>query len=233
MAIADPKRDWNTALRRACVASALGLEELAGLVLDTHVRGLHGEARDVVETVRRLLPPPDNEVERLTDAVGQDPRRSQPESEPGGVLDQPLVVALEEPIEGTGWREPHRLAGVPVRFTGPGRRAWLDLPLRLRPGSRVELVVVSDDLGLCNHLSLEVNGVPVVVRWDSQERGRIGSASLPDDYASSWHFTRIAIMTPEPIPRPGPDPRKLGIAVSELRLVPPAGSGERSGNAVS
>jgi hypothetical protein len=94
-------------------------------------------------------------------------------------------------------------------------------------------VVVSDDLGLCNHLSLEVNGVPVVVRWDSQERGRIGSASLPDDYASSWHFTRIAIMTPEPIPRPGPDPRKLGIAVSELRLVPPAGSGERSGNAVS
>jgi hypothetical protein len=86
----------------------------------------------------------------------------------------------------------------------------------------VELVVVSDDLGLCDHLSLEVNGVPVDVHWSRHDRGRVGTASLPDDYDTSWQFTRIAIMTPEPVPRPGPDPRKLGIAVSELRLVPPS-----------
>jgi FkbM family methyltransferase len=223
MTIADPETDWRTAVRRACLASALGLGELAGLTLDTHARSMRGEPRDVVDTARALLPPPDNEVERLTDVVGRDPRWSQPvESELGELLEEPLIVALEEPIEGAGWREPHRLADLPVRFTGPGRRSWLDLPIRLAPKSRVELVVVSDDLGLCDHLSLEVNGVPVDVHWSAHDRGRVGTASLPDDYDASWQFTRIAITTPEPVPRPGPDPRKLGIAVSELRLVPPS-----------
>ena len=60
------------------------------------------------------------------------------------------------------------------------------------------------------------------VHWSAHDRGRVGTASLPDDYDASWQFTRIAITTPEPVPRPGPDPRKLGIAVSELRLVPPS-----------
>jgi hypothetical protein len=145
-------------------------------------------------------------------------------AERGGLLDQPLVVALEEPIEGAGWREPHRLADLPARFTGPGRRAWLDVPVRLPPACQLELVVVSDDLGLCDHLSLEVNGVPVAVDWDARGPARVGTASLPDDYATPSTFTRIAITTPEPVPRPGPNPSKLGIAVSELRLVPPAGS---------
>jgi FkbM family methyltransferase len=223
MTTADPETDWRTAVRRACLASALGLGDLAGLALDAHTRSLRGEARDAVETARRLLPPPDNEVERLTDEVGRDPRWSEPvKSEPGDLLDELLIVALEEPIEGAGWREPHRMSDVPVRFTGPGRRAWLDLPVKLPPASKVELVVVSDDLGLCDHLSLEVNGVPLDVHWSAHESGRVGTASLPDDYDGSWQFTRIAITTPEPVPRPGPDPRKLGIAVSELRLVPPS-----------
>jgi FkbM family methyltransferase len=223
MTTADPETDWRTAVRRACLASALGLGELAGLTLDTHARSLGGEPREVVDAARDLLPPPDNEVERLTDVVGRDPRWSQPvESEIGELLEKPLIIALEEPIEGAGWREPHRLADLPVRFTGPGRRSWLDLPITLAPKSRVELVVVSDDLGLCDHLSLEVNGVPVDVRWSAHDRGLVGTASLPDDYDASWQFTRIAITTPEPVPRPGPDPRKLGIAVSELRLVPPS-----------
>jgi FkbM family methyltransferase len=225
MAAADPASDWHTALRRACLATALGLGELAGLALDTYARSLHGAERDVVEKARSLLPPPDNEVERLTDQVGRDPRWSQRlESDAGGLLDKPLVVALEEPIDGAGWREPHRLSDVPVRFTGPGRRAWLDVAMQLPPRSSVELVVVSDDLGLCEHLVLEVNGVPLDMRWSTQDGRRVGSASLPDDYAAPWQFTRIAITTPEPVPRPGPYPRKLGIAVSELRLAPPGGA---------
>jgi FkbM family methyltransferase len=226
MATTYQASDWETALRRACLASALGLGDLAGLALDAHARALHGGTRDVVEAARRLLPPPDDEIERLTDVVGREPRWAQPvKAERGELLDEPLLVALEEPIEGAGWREPHRrVSGSPIRFTGPGRRAWVDLPLRLPPACRIELVVVSDDLGLCDHLSLDVNGVPVDVRWESRAGARVGIAALPDDYAKSWQFTRIAITTPEPVPRPGPDPRKLGIAVSELRLVPPAGS---------
>lgn len=223
MTTADRITDTAKALRSACLASALGLGELAGLALDAHAHRLHGESRAVVETARHLLPPPDNEVERLTDEVGRDPRWSQPiQSEVGRVIDEPMSVALEEAINGVGWREPHRLADVPVRFTGPGRRAWIDVPVRIPPGSQVELTVVSDDLGLCDHLVLEVNGVPLDVRWSSTTRGRVARASLPEDYRSSWQFTRIALTTPEPVPRPGDDPRKLGIAVSELRLVPPS-----------
>ncbi len=80
---------------------------------------------------------------------------------------------------------------------------------------------MSDDLGLCDHLVLEVNGVPVTVHWGRENRARIGCASLPDDYEASGDTTRIAITTPEPIPRPGPDARKLGIALTEMRLLPP------------
>jgi hypothetical protein len=223
MATVDPAIDWRVSLRRSCLASALGLGELAGLVLDTHARGLRGETREVVEAVRRLLPPCDDETERLTDISGDTwPPPLGPRE--GGLLDHRLAVALEEPIEGTGWREPHRLAGRPVRFTGPGRRAWLDVPVTLPPASRVELVAVPDDLGLYDHLALEVNGVPVDVRWDTRDGVAIGSASLPDDYAPSPRLTRIMLTTPEPVLRPGPDPRKLGVAVSEVRLVPPAGA---------
>jgi len=223
MATALPAADWPTALRRACLASALGLAELTGMALDAHARGLHGETRDVVEAARRLLPPPDDEIERLTGVVGREPRWAQPvKEERGELLDEPLVVALEEPIEGAGWREPHRRSSdLPIRFMGPGRRAWIDLPLRLPPRCQIELVVVSDDLAHCDHLALEVNGIPVDVRWGTPGRTRVGTAWMPDDYTAPWQFTRIAITTPEPVPRPGSDPRKLGIALSELRLTPP------------
>jgi FkbM family methyltransferase len=223
MATSRQTTDWDTAVRRACLASALGLADLAGLALDAHARDLHGATRDAVETVRRLLPPPDDEIERLTDVVGREPRWAQPvKAERGEVLDERLIVPFEEPIEGAGWREPHRRSSEsPIRFMGPGRRAWIDVPVRLPPGCLIELVVASDDMAICDHLALEVNGVPVDVRWIPQDRGRLGKASLPERYASSWQFTRIELTTPEPVPRPGPDPRKFGIALSEVRLVPP------------
>jgi FkbM family methyltransferase len=225
MARTRPETQWGVALRQACLASALGLGELAGAALDGHVRTLRGEIRDVVEAARRLLAPPDDEVERLTDVVGREPRWAQPfRPERGATLDEPLIVALEEPIEGAGWREPHRpSSGFPGRFMGPGRRAWIDLPVRLPPACRIELVVVSDDLGLADALALEVNGVPVEVQWIPQGRRRLGRAAVPDDYATSWPFTRIEITTLRLVPRPGPDPRKLGLALSELRLIPPDG----------
>jgi FkbM family methyltransferase len=222
MATNQQATDWGTALRRACLASALELADLAGLALDAHARDLRGATRDVVETTRRLLPPPDTEIERLTGVVGREARWAQPvKPERGVILDESLVVPFEEPLEGAGWREPHRRSSEsPIRFMGPGRRAWVDLPLRLPPACRIELDVASDDLAQCDHLQLEVNGVPVAVEWTPQDPGRLGTACLPDDYATPWQFTRIAITTPEPQPRLGPDPRKFGIALRELRLTP-------------
>jgi len=215
--------DWDIALRRACLASALGLADLAGLALDAHARELHGATRDAVESARRFLPPRDDEIERITDIVGREPRWAEPvTAERAEVLDEALVVPFEEPLEGAGWLEPHhRSAASPIRFMGPGRRSWVDVPVRLPARCRIELDVVSDDLAHCDYLQLHVNGVPVEVRWSPRKQGRFGNAMLPDDYVSSWDFTRFEITTPEPVPRPGPDPRKLGIALSEIRLRPP------------
>jgi hypothetical protein len=46
---------------------------------------------------------------------------------------------------------------------------------------------------------------------------------VPLRYKSDRSFTRVSIRTPEPGQRhDSPDPRKLGIAVTELRLHAPA-----------
>ncbi len=219
--------DWALALRRACLAISLGLTDLAGIALDAHVRSLRGEARDVVERVRDLLPPHDTEIERQTDLVGRDPRWAEPyRPEPVGLLDRPLVVPFEEPIEGAGWHEPHRYWGEPVRFSGPGRHAWIDLPLQLPPGCRVELVVVADAAHRGRELTLTVNDEPVPLAWATEGEGAVGIGCLAGDYRSDSEFTRVGVTTAAPPEiRPGLDLRKLGVPVTELRLIPPAAGG--------
>jgi FkbM family methyltransferase len=211
----------EVALRRACLAAALGLTDLAGVALDTHARPLRGEAGRVIENARRQLPPHDSEVERLTFCVRDANTARSPAPRPGYILDRCHVVALDEPIEGAAWHEPERLQGVPVRFTGPGRHAWIDLPFELPPASRVELVIVDAGTGGCYEIAVTVNGARLAMEWAAQARGTLGRAVLPDDYAPASESTRISITTPDPVPRPGIDPRKLGIGVAELRLVPP------------
>ena len=70
--VAQPRRAtaWPDALRHACVTAALGLDDLAGLVLDLHYRGLEGKDRETVEAIRALLPEPDHETEWVTAVVG-------------------------------------------------------------------------------------------------------------------------------------------------------------------
>ncbi len=215
--------DWPVARRRACLAASLGLTDLAGLALDAHVRALRGEEREIVERVRALLPPHDVEIERQTDLVGRDPRWAEhfvPEHV--GMLGRDLVIPLEEPLEGAGWHEPHRYWGEPVRFTGPGRHAWIDLPLQLPPGCRLELVVVADRAHRGRELTVSVNEHPLPLEWAPEGSGSVGVGRLPDDYKSPSEFTRIRVTTADAVPRPGLDLRKIGVAVTELRLLPPA-----------
>ena len=219
--------DWPLALRRACLAISLDLTDIAGIAVDAHVRSLRGEEREVVERVRSLLPPHDTEVERQTDLVSRDPRWAEPyRPEPVGVLERPLVVPFEEPIEGAGWHEPHRYWGEPVRFTGPGRHAWIDLPLQLPPGCRIELVVVADAAHRGRELTLTVNDEPVPLAWATEGRGSVGIGCLPGDYRPESEFTRVGVTTAAlPEIRPGLDLRKIGVAVTELRLFPPDTAG--------
>jgi FkbM family methyltransferase len=225
--VARPRRatEWSEALRHACVTAALGLDDLAGLVLDLHYRDLDGEDRETVEAIRALLPEPDRETEWVTAVVGLDAHEGPPETELGtdGMLDEELVVELGGAIDGAGWREPNRFGSTLGRWTGPGRQAWIDVPLRLPPRTRVEWSIAAiHGGGGDGTIGVDVNGAPLDLEQTHREGGFVISCTVPDDYESTRRFTRVSIRSPEPLPRRGtPDPRKVGLGVTELRLLPP------------
>src|SRR5262245_21833641 len=227
-----PTTELREALRHACVTAAVGVDDLTGLVLDLHYRDLDGEARETVETARALLPDPDHETEWLTSKVtlGGEIVPSRDDAD-DGVLDGDLVVPLGDPVVGAGWREPHRMVSGSGRWTGPGRRAWIDVPIRLRPGTRVEVVAVNlHDPGGFEGVGIEVNGTELELERTPGPEGTIISGQIPLDYESDRGFTRVSIRTQEPRQtQNSPDPRKLGMAVTELRLhaEPEASVGDR------
>jgi hypothetical protein len=106
---------------------------------------------------------------------------------------------------------------------GTGRDAWIDVPLKVLPGTRVELVVaeVRDRQG-CGTITVEVNGVPLDLERSANDGGFMLAGCTPVVYRSERWFTRVSIRTPEPVPRHGaPDPREVGLGITELRLCPP------------
>ena len=71
-------------------------------------------------------------------------------------------------------------------------------------------------------IGVEVNGVPLDLERIPNEAGFVLSGTVPRDYKSDRHFARISIRTPEPMPQhETPDPRKLGLGITEMRLRPP------------
>ncbi|HKA93980.1 MAG TPA: FkbM family methyltransferase [Acidimicrobiia bacterium] len=221
----EPGTPWPEALRHACLTAALELDDLAGITLDLHHRELDGDAREVVEEARALLPEPDQETEWVTAVVGLDAREGPPRAELGteGVLDEDLFVELGDPIDGAGWREPHRFGSTLGRWTGPGDHAWIDVPLRVPPGTRVEWTIAAvrerDPHGA---IGVEVNGVPLELERAARDGGFVVTGTVPSGYQSDRRFTRVSLRTPEPVPlHRTPDPRKISLAVTELRLRAP------------
>jgi FkbM family methyltransferase len=216
---------WREALRHACLSAALGLDDLAGLALDIHHRGLEGNARETVENVRTLLPEHEHETEFLTALVGVDTREGSQQMEFGmeGTLQSGLVVSFGEPIDGAGWREPHRFGSALGRWSGPGRQAWIDVPFRLQPGTRVELTVAAvHDLQGYRPIGVEVNGWALEIDIARHGSELVISGTVLENYVTNRSFTRVLIRTPEPVPGLSTaDPRKVGLGVTELRLYPP------------
>jgi hypothetical protein len=67
-----------------------------------------------------------------------------------------------------------------------------------------------------------VNGVQLDLERTPADEGFVLSGTVPRDYKPDRHFTRISLRTPEPMPRhETPDPRKLGLGITQMRLRPP------------
>jgi FkbM family methyltransferase len=221
----DPATPWPEVLRHACLTAALGLDDLAGLVLDLHHRKLEGTTREVVETARTLLPESDHETEWVTSVVALEAHDEPPslDAPAGGMLEEDVVVELGGAIDGAGFREPDRFGSALGRWTGPGNRAWVDVPLRMPAGAGVEVVVGAtfDWQGYAS-FGVDVNDVPLDLEQVAFDGGFLLTGTVPTGYDTSRQFTRISIRTPEPLPRIGnPDPRKLGLGITEIRLRAP------------
>ena len=220
----QPTTGWREALRHACVTSALGLDDLAGLALDLHYRSLDGEVRETVEAIRAVLPEPDHETEWLTRSSTRNGYQPEETDAGGGVLDGDLVVPLGEPIVGAGWREPHRLVTGQGRWTGPGRRAWIDLPLQLPPGTLVEVVAVDahDRRGFAGRRHRRQRR-GARARADAARRGHCAVGDGPSSLQVRPDASRVL----DPDPGAGPAPRQPRSAQARHRRhrAPPARPG--------
>ncbi|HTJ74441.1 MAG TPA: FkbM family methyltransferase [Acidimicrobiales bacterium] len=208
----EPAAGWRALVRDACVTSALGFHDLAGLA----ITGAMASAPEPVATRLRAAGEDDLVAAKDTRASGA-----------GRIVLQGTHVldAADPAFRGSGWRAPQALGWGSVRWTGPQREASVDLPFRLAPGARVEILVATAmSPAIIEGLTLEVNRSPVDLDRSPDEHGVLYRGRLPSDYASPRLFTRLVLRTPVTVPWNELDPQstddtELGVAVAWIRLM--------------
>lgn len=131
------------------------------------------------------------------------------------------VAADDVAFAGTGWQEPQPSPAGPSRWTGPGRDAWLDVPVLVAPGALVELLVVAAATpGTLEGLRVEVNGLPLPLAWEpvAGGEGTLVRGVVPASYASARGLTRLSLRTPAL-------PGDRGVCVRWARLTAAAAAG--------
>jgi len=171
-----PDADWATLVRDACVTSALGFHDLAGLALGRAGATAPG-------SVRAALAQAQDE-----DALAL--RRAQELMERSSLLTGTLTVDAADPrFSGVGWWAPNHFPFGPVRWSGPTRESSIDLPVVLPPGTRVELLAVSSmSPAISDNLVIEVNQVPVALTRSPHQLGVLhgGSDDREMGVAVAW-----------------------------------------------
>ncbi|MDQ3895684.1 MAG: FkbM family methyltransferase, partial [Actinomycetota bacterium] len=210
----DPEAGWRQLVRDACVASALGFYDLVVLAVDA--------ARKTG---------PSDELTRIHDALAVELNPTgalRAQTGTGEVLQGTLKFDMGQPhLEGWGWGVPQLHPSGSLRWTGPSRDAFVDLPVVVAPGTRLEVLVIagmSDTI--LDNLAVELNGVAVPVTSSPHEHGLLYSGVVPPGYRSTRRFTRMVIRTVETVPwnvvHPDSDEDvELGVAVAWVRLVAP------------
>ena len=237
VAAPTPQLGWAELARDACLTSAFGFYDLAQMALDRALETAPPESaprlQDALDALESMLRTEERRRAEQRDALHaiSVPVIAAPPARPW-LLERdsvPLVgthtVHAADEFEGTGWGGPE--AGVPSmwRWTGPGREAAVDLPLRVPPGTRVEVLVVAvRKRTILDQLALEVNGLPVPLRSEHGPDGWTFTGVVPESYAPSRRFTRLLLRTTETVPLDPPVPGALlaqGVGVARFTLTAP------------
>lgn len=226
-AVARPSAQsgWQSLVRDACVTSAHQFHDLASVALEL--------AKEVAP--EEMVPP-------LQEAASTELRRARRDrirAEEATVLTGSITVSADDPaFEGGGWQEPQVHDFGRLRWTGPGRDAWVDVAVTVTPGTRVELLVAAAITpAIMDGLALEVNRVPVALRHSPHEHGFIVSGLVPSGYRSPRRFTRVMVRTPPTVPwnevnPASTDDTELGVAVAWFRMTAPGPAGVDPSRAV-
>lgn len=133
---------------------------------------------------------------------------------------------LREPFAGTGWLPPEETERGCVRWMAGTGNASIDLPLLLAEGAAIEIVCVGVAAARqARSWGLEVNGAPVELSATPIASGLLFRGTIPEGADASLGFTRLVFRVHETggVNATGPhayDSLELGIAVSQVRMVP-------------
>lgn len=202
---------WQQLARDACLTRCHNFVDLSMLALNL----VRQDAPDDVRATIDL-------------ALAAEVERFRLELDPATTLSETLKLSFESPkLTGGGWQpvQVHDWGG--IRWTGPGRDAWVDVPVVVPPGTRLEILSASAMSPVIEEgLAAEVNGVQLRLNRSPHERGTLFSGVVPPSYSSPRRFTRVMLRTPVTIPwnqihPESDDDLELGIAVAWLRFTPP------------
>lgn len=219
-AVAAPRAaaGWTELVRDACVTSALGFKDLVAVALE------QAKATAPAGVVATL------ELAASDDLLAA--RRQAELAERSEALQGSVTIEVDDPrFQGPGWLPAQRIELGPVRWTGPGRESWVDLPFVLAPCTRVEMLSFGGmSPSIIESLALEVNRVPVPLTRSIEGTAVLYSGAVPADYSTTRPFTRFLLRTSETVPwceahPDSADDTELGVALSWVRLTAPGQTG--------
>lgn len=214
VAYPDRSLGWKQLLRDALVTGALGFHDLSALALEMAAGDAPPQARPPIRSaLSDPLPPPGNQ------APSASIRR-----------EGTFKLGFADPeFAGGGWHPPQQLGYAGVRWSGPGRDAWVDLPLVVPVGTRIEILAVAAmNQEISEKLVVTLNRAPVTLRQSPHEHGTLYSGTVAGGGpgTSQRDFTRLMVQTPATVAwnvahPDSPDDLELGIAVAWVRLTLP------------
>ncbi|MCB0955487.1 MAG: FkbM family methyltransferase [Ilumatobacter sp.] len=212
-----PGRDVQELLADAVAVTALGLDDLAAVVLTDLARvaddPVAGAAGDALTALRWIAP--------LDEYRGANRRHADTGARP---VTAPWSLDLAAPLAGWGWHDPQPAPHGTLRWTGLMHEAGVRLPVRLRAGDVVELELAgAAHAEMLPAVTVELDDAPVDCRRDVTPTGAmLLRVVAPKDSPGA---AVVVLHTPRPVPfcelHPESDDRtRLGVALAALRVLP-------------